>query len=53
MSIWIAIVCVGGGFYLGVMLMSILYVSRDREASARAMPDVSSGLGPLESPSQI
>jgi hypothetical protein len=51
-STWVLIAGIAAGFYLGVILMSILTSSRDRERMVQARPQPNDGLHPLDSPSR-
>ena len=51
-STWVLIVGIAAGFYLGVVLMSILISSRDRERLMQVRPQQNDGLHPLDSPSR-
>jgi hypothetical protein len=51
-SMWVLLAGIAAGFYLGIILMSILTSSRDRERVVRLLPQKNDGLHPLDSPSR-
>ena len=51
-SVFIFVAAFAAGFYVGVLLMALVYVSRGQQRLVRPRPHYPEGLSPLDSPSQ-